>query len=147
MEPPEVCIEYFKLFYPVQIPNTIKTFQPIPGNDSFICTPGNPIMKEIIRCTEDNYQLPKLNDMSKYIMAAYGGADIPRQTIDRTGTTPVQTVLSNSKPRNMNGKYNEMICIDQRVQVLPLRHSGLKLMQPVKNTRHWIKEVNWDHFQ
>lgn len=144
VNPPEILFDVFELFYPIEVQSDPQIiYDPIPGNDSFICTVGNPLMYEIIRCTENNYRLTELNDVKKYIMAAYGSVNILTQTLDRTGTIPVITALSASKPLNMSSKY-QMTCLDQKIHVLPLRQRGRMLTQPVKNSRKWIKQPRWD---
>ncbi len=144
ISPPPVCFEIFELFHQIALDeNAQRTYDPIPGNDSFICTPDNPMMAEIIKLTNDNYQLPQLNKINKCILAAYGDICYMEQTIDRTGTTPVQIALSNSKPRNIGGEYYEMTCGDKKVIVCPLRHTGSMLVQPIRNTKYWIKVIEW----
>ena len=144
VNPPAICFEVFELFHPIALDEKLmKIYEPIPGNDSFICTPANPLMAEILRLSLDNYQLPKLNNMQKFILAAYGDVDYTAQTIDRTGTTPVQVALLNSKPRSYEGEYYHMKCVGQRVIVCPLRHTGAMLVQPIRNTKHWISIIDW----
>lgn len=135
------AFEIFEMFDVIQ--GEAGHVQPIPGNDSFICTKYNPLMKKIMDMTADNYRLRELGRIDDMIMTAYSSHYWKDLTLERTGTEVIRKALESSNPQGRS-TYYQLRCNETPVQVFPLRHHGLMLAQPLKNTKEWLKGIRLD---
>ncbi|MBA3817246.1 MAG: hypothetical protein H0X29_12175 [Parachlamydiaceae bacterium] len=75
------------------------------GNDAFICTAKNPLMRQIMQEAEDNYRLIEKQNTSMMYKLAYAGHNLQGLTIETTGPSIVQNVI---KRQNLIGKSWEL---------------------------------------
>ncbi len=112
------------------------------GNDTFICTKQNPLMFEVIKELEDNYNLTSnpTENINKILEMAYYGHNIEQITLGKTGPTLLREAIS-KKPSPIQKDSFTFVkkCTDTLVEIKPVRCELYKLTQPLPhNTGHWL---------
>lgn len=114
------------------------------GNDTFIVTKDNPLMKAIRVAAENNYTIApdKIADVIKYAHASHHPKII---TISRTGPGLVRAVIVNSNLGILSVTDPITLlkaCTDGNVLIKKARAQEMQLTQPSKeNTRLWLKAI------
>lgn len=107
------------------------------GNDSFIATANNPLMKKISDAAKMNYAL-NINNIGMIINHAHASHHPRFITISRTGPGLVRQTINKiftERDRNHSAKIDNV-----EVELKSLRNSDRLLCQPAdKNTRLWLK--------
>jgi hypothetical protein len=131
------------------------------GNDSFICTPNNPLMWQIYNSSIKNYNIEDLFKLMRKthppekvghidvlgLSRTYGSQYLNHYTIDLTGPGLVRMVLCEQS--DILGKAeklpNELAYLKtvagMPVYIKPLRCSKYSITDPYRNTLHWHKAV------
>lgn len=114
------------------------------GNDSFICTKGNPLMLLMVQETERRLQCKTFNER---VMMAYGGFNIKDITLDLSGPNMVKTVIYNSQTGRLlqNKKlttvgYYKKMSDNSGSYIFSLQSNQYQAVKPpdnVRNTRYW----------
>lgn len=103
------------------------------GNDTFICTKGNPLMLEISKQAERNYLLHTIHQK---LRAAYDAHNIKGVTIERTGPELIKQLLRESK--QVSPDKCEMIIEGKVIEIMPVRSLRMSLTNPQENTHNWL---------
>lgn len=108
------------------------------GNDVFVCTPQNPIMKVLSRQVEQNF---KPTDTREMIKMAYYGHNQKDITVEKSGPEMVRKVIMDpaSGPLQKTNAFEyKKIVNGTPVFIKPLRCSLYQISQPAgRNTRYW----------
>lgn len=104
------------------------------GNDAFICTKRNPLMRRFLQEAQGNYEQVKNNDDQR-LMAAYGSKNIRELTIKRTGPGLIDSWLkANSE---VDKQHGYLIC--ENTLVKRLRDGTIALVKPsAVNNMSWL---------
>lgn len=110
------------------------------GNDSFISTKSNPLMKKVLEASRDNYYVAA-GSLDERIKLAHSSQNIRDITIERTGPVVVQDVLKKYVKETQDGLVGE--CIDgiekHVVKLEYIRNLDGELTVPLENTLNWLK--------
>ena len=113
------------------------------GNDTFIATRRNPLIKAIREEAEKNYNL-RLQEESKIIQYAHASHHPKIITISRTGPGLVQTVIGKDAEETLSSTRDPFTlvktCISGDVLIKKARNTAIQLTNPSsRNTRLWLK--------
>lgn len=130
-QPPAQGLERFEL--EGNIKGTPKNYGI--GNDTFICTPNNPLIMRIVEEAEANYK-----NLNIALRVAYSSHNIKELTIEKTGPTVVSHVIIREevKSRSTNGKYFICQMNNISVEIHPVRCKDYELTSPIKNFKDWL---------
>jgi len=102
------------------------------GNDTFICTPKNPLMAGVARQSRDHYRRG-IVPINLCLQLAHSGQNIQDMTIYATGPAIVRRVLLAGVEEQGDALINRDVLI-KRVR----DGREMALTQPKKNTAHWL---------
>ncbi len=140
ISPPEEALRTFKLTGKITPSNPLSSDYRI-GNDAFICSIGNPLMKIICDKVEANYQLLANNNVKMMYKLAYSSHNIKDLTLEKTGPLLVQDAIlkeqtGSLKQINENMYVKKINGID--VQIHPLKFHNSLLIESLKNMKKWL---------
>jgi len=108
------------------------------GNDTLICTKGNPLMKLLVEQVEKNFNPSSLFDMAKIAYFSHNQSDF---TIERTGPELIKRTVMNPEYGRLIKEgplaYSKQIG-NTKISIMPARCNAYQVSQPVKNTFFWI---------
>lgn len=105
------------------------------GNDTFICTTGNPLMLKLYETSIEHYNKDGATSLYYVYRAYMSMRDI---TIATTGPVLVKNVIKENLKNNSNGA-NEIL-LKNNVVLKRTRDGEIELARPFpKNTTHWLK--------
>lgn len=138
--PPEEALKTFKFTGKISPLNPRSSDYRI-GNDAFICSIGNPLMKTICDKVEANYQLLTNNNVKMMYKLAYSSHNIKDLTLEKTGPLLVQDAILNEQIGLLK-QVNENIYIKNingvDVQIHPLKFYNNLLIESLKNMKKWL---------
>ena len=130
----EVLMEQLKLFA-----LEIKNFDISVGNDTFVCSQGNPLMRLFYEDALASYQNV---DFDTSFGLAYNAEEIRDITVFRTGPIRVREVLEKCGIKKDDIQPVKKITVEEQpVQVKPVRCPAYQLTQPFEvNRKDWLKK-------
>lgn len=136
-QPPREKLEQFNISSPQNASSV--------GNDSFVCTKDNPLMRAILQDTERNYDGKNNHDLSRLkdiLELAYYSHELKQVTLSKTGPVVVQNALIQNA--NQTLKVVDAITLQKKSEhgqtlIRPLVCRDYQLTtHPEGNTRNWL---------
>ena len=114
------------------------------GNDTFICSKGNPLMKQILIQVKSKYYCTSETPNKVRHSIAHLSRDMREITIGRTGPVHVTGVIGSYRP-TLSGDDAQLTVDKEKIMLCRVRNGkdreegGLELTKPMPNTRNWLK--------
>lgn len=110
------------------------------GNDTFICSQGNPVMQQLFEQAQAGYRCAEESAQIRQAVAHFS-REMSNITIGRTGPDLVRRVLYQCQPAR-DGENIQLSTASESVLLCRVRdglEGGLSLTLPLENTQNWLK--------